>query len=206
MDIQYTERRIKKMGQRSQIYIRHENKLVVANYYQWNYGERMISRARGIIEWIKEHSEFSFIWEDKYYMTKLSRICDTNFDMRDVVISCDIIKEWQEEFPQEPFNDCVFKYQDNNDGQLFIDVKSDSSIKYALSYNPDYTKILNCENYLIEDLEKDWQTPTEYLTQEDIDTCKKNIEYISANAELMTAEELYNFVNYDYQSKGAHND
>lgn len=194
------------MGQRSQIYIRHENKLVVANYYQWNYGERMISRARGIIEWIKEHSEFSFIWEDKYYMTKLSRICDTNFDMRDVVISCDIIKEWQEEFPQEPFNDCVFKYQDNNDGQLFIDVKSDSSIKYALSYNPDYTKILNCENYLIEDLEKDWQTPTEYLTQEDIDTCKKNIEYISANAELMTAEELYNFVNYDYQSKGAHND
>jgi hypothetical protein len=189
------------MGQRSQIYIRHENKLVVANYYQWNYGERMISRARGIIEWIKEHSEFSFIWEDKRYMTKLSRICDTNFDMRDVVISCDIIKEWQEEFPQESFNDCVFKYQDNNDGQLFIDVKSDSSIKYALSYNPDYTKILNCENYLIEDLREDWQTPTEYLTQEDIDTCKKNIEYISANAELMTAEELYNFVNYDYQSK-----
>ena len=194
------------MGQRSQIYIRHKNKLVVANYYQWNYGERMISRARGIIEWIKEHSEFSFIWEDKHYMTKLSRTCDTNFDMRDVAISCDIIKEWQEEFPQESFNDCVFKYQDNNDGQLFIDVKSDSSIKYALSYNPDYTKILNCENYLIEDLREDWQTPTEYLTQEDIDTCKKNIEYISANAELMTAEELYNFVNYDYQSKGAHND
>lgn len=187
------------MGQRSQIYIRHENKLVIANYYGWNFGERMISRTRAIVEWIKAHSKYSFIGEDKDYMTKLSRICDTNFDMRDVAISCDIIKEWQEEFPQESFNDCVFKYQDNNDGQLFIDVKSDLSIKYALSYNPDYTKILNCENYLIEDLREDWQTPTEYLTQEDIDTCKKNIEYISANAELMTAEELNHFINFDYQ-------
>ncbi len=190
------------MGQRSQIYIRYENKLVVANYYGWNYGERMISRARGIIEWIKEYSQFSFIWEDKSYMTKLSRICDTNFDMRDVVISCDIIKEWREEFPQEPFNDYVFKYQDNNNGQLFIDVKKGSSIKYALSYNPNYAKILNCEDYLNEDLGKDWQLPTESLTQEDIDICKMNIKYISDNATLMTAEELYSFVNFEYQPKG----
>lgn len=34
------------MGQRSQIYIRYENgekKGLIANYYSWNYGEKMIS-------------------------------------------------------------------------------------------------------------------------------------------------------------------
>ena len=44
------------MGQRSQIYLRHNGDLVFANYYQWNYGERMVSRARWGIGYIK-HSE-----------------------------------------------------------------------------------------------------------------------------------------------------
>lgn len=44
------------MGQRSQIYIRfNDNRMesgkgLIALYYQWNYGERMVSRARQIIE------------------------------------------------------------------------------------------------------------------------------------------------------------
>jgi len=42
------------MGQRSQVYVRYNKKLVVTNYYQWNYGERMISRARYGIEYIKD--------------------------------------------------------------------------------------------------------------------------------------------------------
>ena len=60
------------MGQRSQIYIRynvnyisgsstenpttHNFKGLIARYYGWNYGERMVSRARYIIERI--HDEF----------------------------------------------------------------------------------------------------------------------------------------------------
>lgn len=46
------------MGQRSQIYVRYNKKdmngvnckKLIANYYQWNYGERMISRATGGVQ------------------------------------------------------------------------------------------------------------------------------------------------------------
>ena len=49
------------MGQRSQIYVRYQKddaNYLVARYYQWNYGERMISRCRHTLEWIREHIRF----------------------------------------------------------------------------------------------------------------------------------------------------
>ena len=50
------------MGQRSQIYVRFNKENgqsgLIANYYGWNFGERMISRARWGIECIKEHFEY----------------------------------------------------------------------------------------------------------------------------------------------------
>lgn len=51
------------MGQRSQIYIRiwdkdKENPKLYAKYYGWNFGERMISRARHGIEYIKSYMEY----------------------------------------------------------------------------------------------------------------------------------------------------
>lgn len=52
------------MGQRSQIYVRASGQLIVANYYQWNYAERMISRARYGIEYIdsvKDYSDWIFL-------------------------------------------------------------------------------------------------------------------------------------------------
>ena len=59
------------MGQRSQIYIRYNGDIKVANYYQWNYGERMISRARAIIEILNdEYLEYGWCFEDKHYITK----------------------------------------------------------------------------------------------------------------------------------------
>ena len=58
------------MGERSQIYIRynvnymigsltenpeaHNYKGLIARYFQWNYGERMVIRARYVIESIKD--------------------------------------------------------------------------------------------------------------------------------------------------------
>lgn len=48
------------MGQRSQIFVRFEKELgekeIVARYFNWNYGERMISRVYHTIDWIKRHS------------------------------------------------------------------------------------------------------------------------------------------------------
>ena len=49
------------MGQRSQIFVRFEKefgeKEIVARYFNWNYGERMISRVYHTIAWIKDHLE-----------------------------------------------------------------------------------------------------------------------------------------------------
>ena len=130
------------MGQRSQIYVRYpkdENgegakKGLIAKYFGWNYGERMVSRARHGIEYLTE----TFLGRDynrfriAEYADKVSRVFDTNFDMQDVAISGDIIKEWNELFAQDDFNACVFYQQDNNNGKLFVDVSKDG-IKYCFT-------------------------------------------------------------------------
>ena len=77
------------MGQRSQIYIRiaseyDKTPILYAKYYGWNYGERMISRARHGIEYIKAYLEYK---SDKNTQEKINKIFDVNFDMKDVIIT-----------------------------------------------------------------------------------------------------------------------
>lgn len=195
------------MGQRSQIYVRINGKLVVAQYYGWNYGERMISRAKGILEWLEEYRKggwmhFFTSGNMPSYAEQLRRVCDINFDMRDYQISADIIKEWREEFPEEPFNRYVFDEQDNNDGQLFIDVQGDT-IKYCFTKWTMRNKAMNGGQYMAWDYDgcmvRNWTIPTEYLPQEAIDLCRENIKYIKEHAKLMTVDELREFVNADYE-------
>ena len=176
---------------------------MAARYYQWNYGECMISRARYSMEWLKTNHEYL-----AYYSEKIPRILDTNFDMIDCVISSDIIKEYKDNIEyyseHEPeminkltLNDYVFNSQDNNDGKLFIDVLSDGSIKYVFT-DSDMNKILSAEEYMQWDNRDDWKTPTKYMSQEIIDTCCKNIKIIEDLGSLMTNEEFDEFINCDY--------
>ena len=191
------------MGQRSQIYVRINNKLVVANYYQWNYAERMISRARGIIEWLEEYRKNN--WLDFFdpdtnfnnsYITKLRRICDVNFDMRDIAISSDIFKEYKEYGQDDTFKDFVFFFQDNNDGKLYIDVTKDGTKYCFTDYN--IKKVMTGTRYMSWDRGKDWKEPNQYFDQEDIDICKENIKFINSHAKLMTYQELQDFINQKY--------
>lgn len=79
------------MGQRSQIYIRYpagEKKGLIARYFSWNYGERMISRASGIIKMAKRRISF-----DNEDIKKLTAVCDVNFDMKDISLSSDLVEE-----------------------------------------------------------------------------------------------------------------
>lgn len=189
------------MGQRSQIYVRYDKSIVVANYYQWNYGERMISRARYGIEYIKDVClEYKdFIFKDKSYMEKLSRIFDVNFDMKDVAISQDIIEEWKRDFPDDNFNDFVFRFQDNNDGKLLVDITADGIIKYAfLDYNCNTDNIMTGEQYMYWN-SKEWEQ-SKYISSEQKKLCRCNLQKINEMAILMTKEEAEDFVNYDYQS------
>lgn len=187
------------MGQRSQIYVRYNKKLVVTNYYQWNYGERMISRARYGIEYIKdnllEHKDW--IFNDKNYMQKLSRIFDVNFDMKDIVISCDIVQEWKEQFSEDNFNDAVFRFQDNNDGRLIVDILEDGTIKYSfLDYECNVDHIMDARQYMDWD-SKDWRHSI-YIDDEQKKLCEENLIEIEKMALLMTNEEVKDYINYDY--------
>lgn len=188
------------MGQRSQIYIRiwdkyKEEYKLYAKYYQWNYGERMISRARYGIEYIKESIEY--INQDSV-QEKINKIFDINFDMKDVALTSDLIKEWIEEFCQDiNLNDYIFKNAPNNDGAFFVDVDKNGEIKYCFT---DYDlNVLSPEEYMNWDYE-DWKN-SEYLPKEDVEICENNIKFISENAKFMTVEELHKFIECDYSKQ-----
>lgn len=191
------------MGQRSQIYVRYnvgEEKRLIAKYFGWNYGERMISRARWGIDLIL-HDLNKRNYHCDYEVKRLSQIFDVNFDLYDVAISCDIIKEWEEQFPDEDFNGYVFEMQHCNDGKLLIDI-CESTVKYAfLGYN-SWNKVMDGEEYMCWDTSdsEDWRKNA-YLSEEEIKTCEENIQYISNHAVLMTAEEVEEFVTYDYRKQ-----
>ena len=202
------------MGQRSQIYIRYNVNYVygsatdhpktqnfkglIARYFQWNYGERMISRARYIIEEIKdEFMEYKYCFNDNGKLEKLKRFCETNFDMKDIVFSSDILKE-VEEFD----GDLQFLFgQPNNDGQLFIDI-TDAGIKYCFMKYYNEGEPMNGENYMkwnCEDKDHpDWHIPYEYMNKKTISYTERNIKKIDKMATLMTPEEIKSFVEDDY--------
>ena len=203
------------MGQRSQIYVRYPikekkngetveiSKGLIANYYQWNYGERMISRARAGINMLLSVLKYSD-WYFKVYKEKIRRYFDVNFDMRDIVMSDDILKEWSEDTWDCGFADFVFFGQDNNDGKLLLDV-TDDGIKYAfLDDRCSLEHIMNAREYMDwqqhYDYEHKWdEKPTEYFDADTVQTCLDNITEIMNNATLMTREEVEDFIHYDYE-------
>lgn len=182
------------MGQRSQIYVRYEGNLLLARYYRWNYAERMISRARYGIEYMKDNLDegYDFTFWDWSYIHQYIRIFDTNFDMKDVDISSNIFDEFKDESSPSGFcNFCFFK-QDNNDGKLLVDI-SNGVIKYAfLDCNADVKNIMNATQYMDWDSEG-WRN-SEYIGEEGIQTCKKNIAAIDSMAKLMTETEVKDFL------------
>ena len=188
------------MGQRSQIYIKwnvsDNNKKregFIARYFQWNYGERMLSRARGIIEHLEYYRKYPFTFNNTWNKKKLAMIAQTNFDMRDIAATTDICKEYEEYGEGCAFEDFVFYAQDNNDGQLFIDV-TDEGIKYALAMEwANGYKAISPEEYMTDEAcGNDWRKAAK--EQEYLDYTEDNIKYITENATLMTDEEIANFI------------
>lgn len=182
------------MGQRSQIYVKYNGKLIIANYYQWNYGERMISRARYGIEYLKYYVDngYTFQFESEREIEKFRRYFDVNFDMKDIVMSVDIFKEYEDFKKYYPnFEEYAYFKQGNNDGKLLIDIR-DENIKYAfVDCTFDMENIMTAEKYI------DWNTEgkaEEHLSKEDMETLEENIKAINEAAELMTREEVERFV------------
>lgn len=213
------------MGQRSQIYVRFTNpetgrKKLVARYFGWNYGERMVSRVRNTIEFI-ECQINSTIYKttrmfDEQFEERLVRIMETNFDLKDVQFSGNIIREYEEMYLGEmPFK-TVFIDQDNNDGQAFIDVTLEEypnniverfgksykdykvKIRYAFTESTDSEKSLTPYGYLKANLGDNWQQ-SDNFDEDDITAIRSNIEYLD-EFELIPPPELEEYRDYDYLS------
>ena len=194
------------MGQRSQIYVRYNGNLLFATYYQWNYGERMISRARWGIEYLKyniDHGFDRFMFNQKGEIEKIKRLFDVNFDMHDVAMGCDILKEREELYPHEDFSEAVFNNQDNNDGQLYVDIQ-DGKIYYGFRWwewmaedNQTVEKLLSAREYMDTDMENWKQSP--YIPDEQKKLCVENIEAIGSMATLMDDYRLKDFIEHPYK-------
>lgn len=192
------------MGQRSQIFVRFEKELgekeIVARYFNWNYGERMISRVYHTIDWIKRHLEVTGCDPGQYLSwnrKKLIRILDTNFDICDIVITSNILKEYEECDWNMSLNDFMFHGQDNNDGKAFIDVKRDGTIKYALLTREN--ALCSPSEYMSWDIGKDWKTPNKRFPKQMRDITLNNIQELSILASPMTEEEVKEFMEYEYK-------
>lgn len=194
------------MGMRSQIYIRITdnagNITFIARYFQWNYAERMISRARYTIEWLKGYSDY---FTDKGYIfcreratERLIRVTETNFDYKDVMLSTDLLKEAEEaETDGDDFADWLFN-NDNNDGKLFIDVTAEGKVKYCLLDEcNDTDNIMDAEAYIKWDTEGWYEECKNY--SEILALNSQNFEYIKKNAQLMTKAEIEEFLSCDYR-------
>lgn len=176
------------MGQRSQIYVIYKGNqnrdCISATYFQWNYGERMVSRARYLMGWIKAHdtlrsNSLSFIAH------KIRYIASVNFDYKDVVIGSDLVEKWKNYKTSgvinTDLNDYIF-HADNNDGRLFIDARNPKHLRYAFTTYDYKDGVMGPEAYLKWD-----QTPQKIR---DTKFTKRNINWITHNAKLMKKDEL----------------
>lgn len=184
------------MIHRSQIFVRYKEdgeRKMVARQYPMNYGECMISRARYGIAWIK--SICKYIDEVGY---KLYRVLDTNFDMGDCTISSNLLIEYvEDDLLHDTLNDFMFNQQSNDNGKLLIDILPDGTIKYSF-LDCDNEKVMSAAEYMDWDMGEKWTTPTKYMSQKVIDTCKRNIEDINKMAVQMTEDEVREFMEFDY--------
>ena len=192
------------MGQRSQIYVRYTNEkgehFLTARYFNWNYGERMISRARHTLEWIKDHvdyADYNFAYDTK----TLVRIMEVNFDMHDSMITSDIVEEYFDYGNVHyTFEEYVFTHQNNNDGKLFIDIHPNGTIKYAfINSSCNLNKPMGGLGYMSWN-HKDWRN-SEYISDEQKEKCNLNCKYLRNNFQLMTTKELKDFISCDYNLK-----
>jgi hypothetical protein len=202
------------MGQRSQIYFRANmlggKYVLVAQYFQWNYGTRMVSRARGILEWLESEKQFATLfYKGSSTLAKLRRVMEINWDYHDVVPSIDIIKEYEEGYYDSSLE--MFIGQDNNDGQLIIDMiidhdhkdkKGNYPVKFKYAFLDWDSKFIgNGEDYMQwnENYGDDgpaWRE-NQYI-QKEIKYTERNIRYLDKHATLMTKEEVEEYINHDY--------
>lgn len=181
------------MGQRSEIYVAVEKqdgtKQMTARYFSWNYAERMISRVAFTSKWLQA-KQYGFNKKD------LISIIETNFDMVDHLTSEQIEPETTGSFKLHCSIDNML-----NDGRAFIFINKEGKIKYCFTEN-HALEPLDCNDYMLFDTEccypeYQWKNK-EYRNSTKMKRCRNNIKWLKQNAEVMTQEELDEFLHSVY--------
>lgn len=183
------------MGQRSQIYVVYNDydnfSHINATYFQWNYGERMISRARYTMDWIQSH--LNLFPNLSSVAHKLRYIESVNFDYKDVVVGRDLVEEWREFGHKDSASlaDYIFNC-DNNDGCLVIDARDKSNLKYCFTeYDIWNSRAMGPVGYM------KWDgTP---YKDRNLKSTKSNVHWITHHTKLMTTEELKAILNLAFE-------
>ena len=161
------------MGERSNIFVRMRGKnygektfkheTFFGLYYQWCYGERMISRLRSAVDFIQTYFDGCRADRvtDKDIVSKFKRFLAVNFDMRDVVEPVDLIPEAIKDVKLGYYNSKADIFaQEENHGFIYIDVTVDGSANKLASDNKAVIKYAFVE---YEGGEK--ETPVRSVTQ-----------------------------------------
>lgn len=183
------------MGERSSIFVRIRAKKRSSNkkyqietffglYYQWCYGERMISRLRSAIDFVDKnisgyHGEY-VVSNDQIELFK--RYLAINFDMHDILVPTDLVQLLTSNvmLGEATENTDIFA-QDENHGYIYIDISLDdpdkkfgennAKIKYAFVDNEYKDKdgtvphVRSVENFADHDMGNDkrkWYEPEPY--------------------------------------------
>lgn len=183
------------MGERSDIFVRirakektadkrYKHEVFFGLYYQWCYGERMISRLRSAIDFVD--SDISG-WHGDYAVSKnttdkFKRYLAINFDMKDILDPVDLIPDAVNDVMRGYANENADIFdQPENHGFIYLDITIDdpdkkfgenkAKIKYAFVDNEYKDKdgkvppILSVENFADHDMGKDerkWYEPDPY--------------------------------------------
>ena len=131
------------MGERSNIFVRirakerssdknYKHETFFGLYYQWCYGERMISRLRSAINFVENNiggwrGEWA-VSEER--ISKFKRYLAINFDMQDIVEPVDLIPEAIESVKQGYDNAKADIFnQAENHGFIYLDITLDTPKK-----------------------------------------------------------------------------
>lgn len=180
------------MGMRSNIAVKLDGKILVALYYQWNYGERMMSRVAHFIGWLNEYRSCGgrakgceppcfLSYYEPNFGERVRHILETNFDYEDVVFSTDLIREAEE------FNESIaerFWGSHNNNGYALISCERDGTIRYAFTH--DGETALDAKGYMLGDSNEEYLTP---MTGANPSVIDEKLEY---NKMLLTNEATLN--------------
>lgn len=177
------------MGERSNIFVRirakentddkkYKHEVFFGLYYQWCYGERMISRLRAAIDFA--HSDLCWrpcISMSKEKIEKFKQVLRTNFDMRDIIDTTDLVPDAIDDLKQGYGTvDADIFDQAENHGFIYLDITIDDpdeksgenkpTVKYAFVGNEgknfpvmDVVKFADLD---IGDGERKWYKPAPY--------------------------------------------